>query len=76
MSITLKQKIKIELIKKNIPAAEIGRRLGISRQAIWLTIQGKTKKIRNRKAIADAIGMAVEELWPTNGNGNGHKAVK
>lgn len=70
MSLTLEQKIRIELIKKNIPAAEIARRLGITRNAIWLTIHGKTKKLRNRKAIADAIGMAVEELWPPNGNGH------
>ena len=70
MSITLKQKIKIELIKKNIPAAEIARRLGVSRQAVWLTIHGKTKKIRNRKAIAEAIGVKVEDLWPSNGNGH------
>ena len=66
----LEQKIKIELIKKGIPAAEIGRRLGITRNAIWLTIHGKTKKLRNRKAIAEAIGVTVEDLWPKNGNGH------
>ena len=70
MKTNLRQKIKIELIKKGIPAAEIGRKLGLTRQAIYQTISGKTKKIRNRKAIAEAIGVEVEDLWPSNGNGH------
>lgn len=69
MSLTLEQKIRIELIKKKTSAAEIGRRLGITRNAIWLTIHGKTKKLRNRKAIAEAVGLKVEDLWPSNGDG-------
>lgn len=66
---TLRQKIKIELIKKGIPAAEIGRRMGVSRQAIYQTVDGEIKSNRLRKAIAEAIGVTVEELWPANDNG-------
>lgn len=68
MSITTKQKIKIELIKYGINGAQIGRKVGVSRDAISKTIKGEIKSRRLRKAIADAIGVKVEDLWPTNGN--------
>lgn len=68
MTMTLRQKIKIELIKRNIPAAEIGRRMGVSRQAIYQTVDGIIKSRRLRRAIAEAIGAKIEDLWPTNGN--------
>ncbi|MDG6005520.1 MAG: hypothetical protein E3K29_06685 [Candidatus Brocadia sp.] len=68
--ITTRQKIKIELIKKNTSGFEIARKMGVSRSAIYLTIYGKRKSPRLRKAIADAIDMKVEDLWPTNGNGS------
>lgn len=74
MSITTQQKIKIELIKKNLSGAEIGRRAGVCRDSISKTIKGEIKSHRLRKAIAEAIGVTVEELWPTNGNG--HKPTK
>ncbi|GAB62695.1 MAG: HTH domain-containing protein [Candidatus Jettenia sp.] len=64
--ITTKQKIRIEFIKRNISGAEIGRRMGVSRVAVYQVITGKTKSKRLRKAIADAIGMRVEDLWPEN----------
>ena len=66
--LTLRQKIKIEFIKRNISGAEIGRRMGVSREAIHQVIGGKTRSKRIRKAIAEAIGVKVEDLWPTNGN--------
>lgn len=67
---TKKQKIKIEFIRKNISGASIGRGMGVSRAAIYQVISGKTKSHRLRKAIADAIGMRVEDLWPSNDNGS------
>ena len=70
MSITTKQKIKIELIKYGINGAQIGRKVGVSRDAIAKTIKGEIRSRRLRKAIAEAIGVEVEDLWP---NGNGHK---
>lgn len=70
MSITTKQKIKIELIKYGINGAQIGRKVGVSRDAISKTIKGEIRSRRLRKAIAEAIGVEVEDLWP---NGNGHK---
>ena len=72
--ITTRQQIKIELIKKNTSGFEIARKMGVTRAAIYLTIYGKRKSPRLRKAIADAIGVEVSDLWPTNGHG--HKTVK
>lgn len=70
MSITLKQKIKIELIKSGVNGAQIGRKVGVSRDAISKTIKGEIKAYRLRKAIAETIGVTVEDLWPSNGNGH------
>lgn len=70
MTMTRRQKVKIELIKKGIPAAEIARQMSVSRQAIYQTVDGIIKSRRLRKAIADAIGLRVEDLWPSNGNGH------
>lgn len=57
-------KIKIELLKKEISAAEIARRAGVVRSAISNVIAGRRKSKKLRKAIADAIGEPVEALWP------------
>ncbi len=58
------------LLEKDISAAEIARRAGVSRAAITHTMKGATKSKRLRKAIADAINMEVSDLWP---NGKGPK---
>lgn len=70
MTMTRRQKVKIELIKKGIPAAGIARQMGVSRQAIYQTVDGIIKSRRLRKAIAEAIGVKIEDLWPSNGNGH------
>jgi lambda repressor-like predicted transcriptional regulator len=59
-------KIKIRLLEKGITGAEIARRVGVTRVAIYLTISGEVKSQRLRKAIADALGVPVSELWPNN----------
>jgi lambda repressor-like predicted transcriptional regulator len=59
-------KIKIELLKKGIFMAEIARREGVTRAAICMTVKNEIKSIRLRRAIAQALGMKVEDLWPEN----------
>lgn len=59
-------KIKIRLLEKGITGAEIARRVGVTRVAIYLTISGEIKSYRLRRAIANALGMTVSELWPSN----------
>lgn len=64
MQITLDKKIRIEMIKRDVSGAEIARKVGVTRVAIYRTIDGFIKSYRLRKAIADAIGEPVEALWP------------
>lgn len=51
------------MLLRNISGAEIARRAGVNRTAIYNVIDGKSKSYRLRKAIADAIGESVEDLW-------------
>jgi lambda repressor-like predicted transcriptional regulator len=64
--ITTPKRIRIEMIKKDITGAEIARRVGVDRTAIYKCMDGLIKSYRLRKAIADALGVRVEELWPEN----------
>ena len=70
LTFKLKKKIRMILLEKEISAAEIARQAGVSRSAITYTMMGKIKSKKLRTAIARAIGVEIEDLWP---NGNGHK---
>ena len=50
-------KIKIELLKKGVTGAEIARKLGVNRSAIYLVISGRAKSRRIRKAICEMTGL-------------------
>lgn len=65
--ITLATKIKIELLKKGIAGAEIARRCGVTRAAIYHVIEGRVRSHRLRSAIAKAIEIPLKELWPDDG---------
>lgn len=60
---TTATKIKIELLKKGVSGAEIARKEGVDRTAIYHVIKGDTKSPRLRKAIAEAVELPVEALW-------------
>lgn len=59
----LPTKIKVLMLQAGISAAEIGRRIGTTRQAVSGVINFCWGSPRVRKAIADALGVAEEELW-------------
>lgn len=61
--IPISKQIRIEMIKKGIRGAEIARRIGVDRTAIYKTLDGKIKSKKLRKAIAEALGVPYEELW-------------
>jgi lambda repressor-like predicted transcriptional regulator len=61
---TTVQLIKMELARKNLSAAEIGRQAGVGRTVICHTIAGRRKSRRLRRAIAEAVDIPVENLWP------------
>lgn len=64
--VTTTTKIKIELLKRGTSGAEIGRKLGVSRHAVYHVIAGRNKTPKIRKAIARALDMGVSDLWPNS----------
>jgi transcriptional regulator with XRE-family HTH domain len=64
MKIELNKKIKMKMIAKDVTGAEIARKMGVDRSSINKTIKGKIKSLRLRKAIAEALSVRVEKLWP------------
>ena len=63
--------IKIELIRAGITQADIARRCEppTSRQFINQVIAGRRDTPRIRECIAAALGLPVEKVFPTNGDG-------
>jgi predicted XRE-type DNA-binding protein len=64
MELSTDKKIRIKMVETNIKGAQIARELGVHRASINKTIRGKLKSFRLRKAIADALKLRVEDLWP------------
>lgn len=58
------KKIKIVMIEKEVTGAEIARRAGVDRSSIHHVITGKCRSARLRQAIAEALEVTVDELWP------------
>ena len=56
--------IKIELMRAGISMADIGRRCGLTRQAVSMVISGVNRSVRAEQAIAAALGRQVDELFP------------
>ena len=57
------KKIKILGTLLGINWAEVARKIGVTRVAIYRTISGEIKSKRLRKAIADALHIPYSELW-------------
>lgn len=57
------------LLEKDISAAEVARRAGVSRSAVTHTMKGVVKSKKIRKVISEIVEIPIEELWPANGNG-------
>lgn len=57
-------KIRALMILKGVTNVTIARRTGVSETWVSLVICGHERSVRIRKAIAEMIGVAVEELWP------------
>ena len=57
-------RIKIELMKKGIMGKDIAKVLGVSPSLVSKVIVGKRKNPKVRQALAEIVGVPVEELWP------------
>jgi lambda repressor-like predicted transcriptional regulator len=62
------KKIKHLMIEKEISGAEIARRACVVRQAIYHVIAGNRKSPHLRRAIAEALGVNIHNLWPDEKN--------
>ncbi len=51
------------MLKKGITAGDIGRTIGVTRQAVNGVIKGYWPSPRVENAIADALGVPYEKLW-------------
>lgn len=58
--------IKILMLRKKITQAAIARRLRIKPSTVCNVIKGTAQSKRVKKTIAEALGVAVEMLWPKN----------
>jgi lambda repressor-like predicted transcriptional regulator len=58
------KEIRKRLLDCEVKQVDIARREKVSRTAVSLTIDGRTVSARLRRAIAGAIGVPVEKIWP------------
>ena len=56
-------KIKVEMLKKRLSGADIARKAGVDRSAVYHVIAGRSQSKRLRQAIADALDMSYNEVW-------------
>ena len=56
-------KIKVEMLKKRLSGADIARKAGVDRSAIYHVISGRSKSKKLRQAIADALETSYEDIW-------------
>jgi lambda repressor-like predicted transcriptional regulator len=58
------KEIRKQLLDREVKQVEIARQENVDPSAISLTIDGKCVSARLRRAIAGAIGVPVEKIWP------------
>jgi predicted DNA-binding protein YlxM (UPF0122 family) len=57
-------KIQLYLRRRTSSVPKIAQRLGVTRQAVYNTIERRHKSIRIMQAVADAIERPLVEVWP------------
>lgn len=63
----MNRKVKALMVLNGIKGVDIARKLKVSPVTVYIVISGRGKSRRIQRAIAEALGTTVEELWP-NGN--------
>jgi transcriptional regulator with XRE-family HTH domain len=61
--------IRALLVLHNINQSELARNIGISQTLVNAVITGRRRGVKRkgrvvRQAVADALGLKIEELWP------------
>lgn len=62
----MNRKVKALMVLNGIKGVDIAKKLKVSPVTVYIVISGKGKSRRIQKAIAEALGMSFEELWPEN----------
>lgn len=57
--------IRVEMLRHNVNQAAIAREVKVSRTTVGKVIDNLTVSDKVRRAIAEAIGMSVERIWPS-----------
>lgn len=55
---------KVELFKKKVTLAQIAREISVSQSHVSLVIAGRSISARVQAAIAEKIGLPVDEVFP------------
>lgn len=63
----MNRKVKALMVLNGIKGVGIAKKLGVSPTTVYVVLSGKGKSRRIQKAVAEALDMTVEDLWP-NGN--------
>lgn len=57
-------KRKVVMIQKGFNLPRLAKTVGHTKQAVSLSIQGKSTSLRIHKQIADVLGVSLVEYWP------------
>ena len=57
-------KVKALMMRKGVTGRDIARKAGVSETWVSLVLNNRANSNRIRSAIARALGMKVERLWP------------
>lgn len=58
-------KIKAILKERRLRYSDIAGEIGVTEQAVSDIVLGKTRKATARYAFAKALGLGVDDLWPS-----------
>jgi lambda repressor-like predicted transcriptional regulator len=60
----MNRKIRAMMVEKGITNVSIAKQLNVKPSTIAVVANGHGKSERIQKALADALGVTIEELWP------------
>ncbi len=76
LTVNLKHQLKYYLELRNITAAELSRKTGVSKQVLSLWLSGAMpKKIDQIKAVAEVLGVTIDHLCFGKGIDQEHKRI-
>ena len=59
------KQIRLEMLRKDVSASGLSRQLEVTQSTLYKVIEGLSVSDRIRRAIAEAVGRDVREIWPS-----------